>query len=88
MLLNKLLQHMNRNDIRSSICIAKDMNHSPSHMEFIRARNTLLRNPYRLDAYQYTHCIKVVKQLVVKLSIVKPPAVLMQLQHPLCLSTP
>lgn len=54
MLLNKLLEYSNSTDT------ANDMDHSPSQLEFIRARNTLLRNPYRLDACQYAHYMRVI----------------------------
>ncbi len=54
MLLNKLLLY------RNSTYKANDMDHSPSQLEFIRARNTLLHNPYRLDACQYAHCMRVI----------------------------
>ena len=58
MLLNKLLHH--RNSTGTAQAQEGDMDHSPSQLEFIRARNTLLRNPYRLDACQYAHCMRVI----------------------------
>ena len=71
MLLNKLLHH--RNSTGTAQAQEGDMDHSPSQLEFIRARNTLLRNPYRLDACQYAHCMRVIHPELVTQSVESRP---------------